>query len=70
MPHQQVRNGGTGDSTGDSSQAMFGYAFVNFVDELKALRARQVFEGAAWHSQFLDAVNHCHLTMQLQLNLS
>lgn len=27
------------------TQAMFGYAFVNFVDELKALRARQVFEG-------------------------
>ena len=26
---------------------MFGYAFVNFVDELKALRARQIFEG--WH---------------------
>lgn len=27
------------------TQAMFGYAFVNFVDELKALRARQIFEG-------------------------
>lgn len=24
---------------------MFGYAFVNFVDELQALRAREVFEG-------------------------
>lgn len=28
-------------------QAMFGYAFVNFVDEPQAQRARQVFEG--WH---------------------
>lgn len=27
------------------TQAMFGYAFVNFVDELQALRAREVFEG-------------------------
>lgn len=27
------------------TQAMFGYAFVNFVDELKALRARRIFEG-------------------------
>ncbi|CAE7633245.1 mei2 [Symbiodinium pilosum] len=27
------------------SQAMFGYAFVNFVDEAQALRARDTFEG-------------------------
>ncbi|CAE7947315.1 ML3, partial [Symbiodinium sp. KB8] len=27
------------------SQAMFGYAFVNFVDEAQALRARDAFEG-------------------------
>ncbi|CAJ1357493.1 unnamed protein product [Effrenium voratum] len=27
------------------TQAMFGYAFVNFIDEAQAMRAREVFEG-------------------------
>ena len=42
-------------------QAMFGYAFVNFVDELKALRARRIFEGLVSESAVRMAVVHCHL---------
>ena len=40
---------------------MFGYAFVNFVDELKALRARRIFEGLVSESAVRMAVVHCHL---------
>ena len=38
-------NGSKFDVLSIKCQAMFGYAFVNFVDEPQAQRARQVFEG-------------------------